>query len=169
MSQLWISSITVKPQATLLCNHLKVSSARWQQKQFVSAIKHGARPAFRITEAQQQRMVTVFLDDSLDLLCNPSRWLSLPEECLTQSSSSLAFAMTARALGGVTQMLSHRHWSHPYRLFGLLGPEAATYAHMIESDPACMLDPLAKDILAKYRGKLLSEERFVCLSHCCCS
>ena len=139
---------------------LEVAGADWQKKQYAAAIWSELPPLLRSTDFYQGRLIEQYFLETVALIQNAEPWHALPRCARTQRHITIGFAMVARALGGVNQLLYSWQTSYPVLLFGLLTDDAVRIAIRLSNEPECLLDNLTKGLRKRYctAALLLSED-----------
>lgn len=161
---LLVAAISLKPLVRQMNLQLAVASEPWLRQQYGRAVRDHARPLSRALEAYSCKTLSSFFACCRELLFDERPWTAIRHSDRTQSAVSQAYSMIARSMGGIAQLLMTRRLAHPFRLFGLLAEDRELVAALIQSDPECMLDPIAKAVKERFPTSelLLSEEPVLC-------
>jgi hypothetical protein len=140
-----ILHISIASIVELMEGQLKVAGKAWQEQQFYNASQTENTPLYRMTDAASCRLTNRFFASSKYLLLDGKKWRALPSDAYTQHNVNLAFAMIARSMGGIAQMLHALNLKHPTRLLLLLADSQDLFAQAtsINADPPCMHEDLA--------------------------
>jgi hypothetical protein len=160
--RLLVAAIQPLPMVWLMNEQLHCSSRAWQQEQFYLATQSGNRPLYRMTVAARGDLTDPFFKQSKRLLFDEGCWNAMPESAITQGNANLAFAMIAKGMGGIKQMLDKLQKSTPTMMFLLLDPLAdiTEISIALNALPDCLKDDLALVITELYdtAEKLRGEE-----------
>jgi hypothetical protein len=144
---------------TTILNHLhiffkqmiRMSSGNWDLRQNAAFLTKGSR-SFRILEAVSGNLVRTVIANLTSSL-DASSWSHLPLEFQTYQTSGLAYAMIARALGGIEYYFGFFNL-YPWRLFLLLVGDASQVqfiAAELEADSSCMFDEFTTEFRKYFR------------------
>ena len=134
-----------------LLNSLEVTaSTTWQEERMKECIDGGPFVT-RVEEALSSHRTSSFMGDARHLLFSPQAWSPvLPPEFATGAYSSMAFAMLARSMAGIKQLMSSAHASYPLKLFQLIRRPGCAAA--ILADPPCLKDSFTRLFLTKWKA-----------------
>ncbi len=150
-TQIPIMRVSLEPQARLMRHLLDLSSESWEKRQ-AQLVLDDRRRAFAVVEAATGSLTAVFWQDTEQLLTTPSLWDAVPATARTARARSLAFALVARAAGGVFQQIDMVDDAYPWRLWRLMDDELAsdTVAELLAT-PNCLLDEFTKWFMVKFK------------------
>jgi hypothetical protein len=163
---LQVIMLCLTPLTQLLQSTEKTASAAWEETQFKECID-GNLYMSRVEEAHSSKRVQVCYTAQHALLTDVGSWSTLPRKYHTEEYRSIAFAMLARSMAGIQQLMANYHAAYPLKLFTLIRSPAA--AADILQDPACLKDSFTKAFLGKWgTAKQLSSAacrlELICLS-----
>ena len=147
----WIDDLillfeSLAPEVSMMLKFLGSTSAEWEQRQQQKLIAEEPR-SWRVLEWQKQKEIRNMLQTSAVSMHDAGRWRWMAD---TEHFRSKLLRSSMRPGSVVYQLLAVRVRGYPFKLFRLLETPSHEAAQVVINTPACLLDPLTRDVLCKF-------------------